>query len=94
MSAAAHCSPVLPHTAAALLPCLTYVFYNLQIQIRSLKNGEVYRGGIVKGAKAGFGQFEYGNGDVYDGQFDADSMHGYGVYTFATGGLFQGQVRH
>lgn len=61
------------------------------IQIRNLKHGDVYRGGIVKGAKVGLGQFEYGNGDMYDGQFEADSMHGYGVYTFVSGGLYQGQ---
>lgn len=62
------------------------------LQIRNLKHGDVYRGSIVKGAKTGLGQFEYGNGDVYEGQFEADSMHGYGVYTFASSGLYQGQV--
>lgn len=53
----------------------------------------MYRGGIVKGAKTGLGQFEYGTGDVYDGEFQVDFMHGYGVYTFASGGLYQGQVK-
>ena len=62
------------------------------MQIRSLRNGASYRGGIVKGKKTGLGQFQWKNGDVFEGQFLNDTMSGYGVYTHAAGGLYQGQV--
>lgn len=61
-------------------------------QIRVLKQGHVYRGGVLKGMKQGLGQLEYSNGCKYDGEFDADEMDGHGVFTFASGGLYQGQV--
>jgi MORN repeat len=62
------------------------------LQIRTLKGGHIYRGGVLKGMKQGLGQLAYSNGCEYDGKFDADEMDGHGVFTFASGGLYQGQV--
>mmetsp|Transcript_40481 Transcript_40481/g.114652 ORF Transcript_40481/g.114652 Transcript_40481/m.114652 type:complete len:1188 (-) Transcript_40481:257-3820(-) len=60
-------------------------------EMRTLANGDNYKGPYLRGHKAGEGVYTFSNGDVYAGEFLDDAMEGYGVYVFANNGRYEGQ---
>lgn len=60
-------------------------------EVRTLANGDNYKGPYLRGFKAGEGVYTFSNGDVYAGEFLDDAMEGYGVYVFANNGRYEGQ---
>ncbi|KAG1664618.1 hypothetical protein FOA52_004493 [Chlamydomonas sp. UWO 241] len=62
-----------------------------ELQLRKLRNGDVYRGFYVSGKKDGDGVYSFLNADVYEGEFGADRMDGVGVYSFSHEGRYEGE---
>ena len=58
------------------------------------KDGSVYHGGFLKGARHGHGTMENNEGTKYVGNFDNNKLHGHGDMMYANGNRYVGDWKY